>query len=69
VPLSKPRPSAVLNNPGTLPQGNGSVGPAFDRKPISAQRELVILDASNVLDDVLAGGVPQVDAGRRNACG
>jgi hypothetical protein len=59
-PLDKPRPSAVLDHARTLVQHNWRARPALDREAISPRRELVILDAGNVLDDVLAAGVPHM---------
>jgi hypothetical protein len=46
---------AVLDHSRTLPQGDGRAGPAFTRRAIGGERNLIVLDAGDVLHD--ASGV------------
>src|SRR5262245_22737448 len=53
---------AVLDHSCALPQWDGGAGPAFARGAVRCECNLVVLDASDVLDDALAIGSPHVDA-------
>src|SRR5262245_15061589 len=53
---------AVLDHSRTLPQGDGRAGPAFTRRAIGGERNLVVLDAGDVFDDAFAVRCPRVDA-------
>jgi hypothetical protein len=61
-PRRQPRPPATPDHPRALAQRDGRAGPALDRGPIGRLRHLEILDAGNVLDEVVAAGIPHVDA-------
>jgi hypothetical protein len=54
--------SIVLNHPRALPQGDDRAWPAFACRLIRRHRQLSILDARQVLNDVLAIDSPHVDA-------
>ena len=49
VDLRQTEAPAVLDHAGTLPQRNGRAGPAFDRRSVGRHRQLVVLDAGDVL--------------------
>ena len=53
---------AVLDHSRTLPQGDGRTGPAFTRRALGCQRDLIVLDASDVLDNAFAVRRPGIDA-------
>src|SRR5262249_41233585 len=53
---------AVLNHSRALPQGNGCAGPVFACGAIGGERNLIVLDAGDVLDNALAVGCPGIDA-------
>jgi hypothetical protein len=53
---------AVLDHSRTLPQGDGRAGPAFAGGPEGGERDLIILDARDVLDNAFAVGCPGIDA-------
>ena len=63
--------SAVLDHSITLPQGNGDAGPTLARGEIGGERNLVVLDAGNVLDDGFAVRRPGINAEREvsSRCG
>jgi hypothetical protein len=46
--------SAVLDHSRTLPQGNGDAGPTLAGGAIGGERNLIVLDASDVLYDAFA---------------
>src|SRR5262249_25826970 len=52
----------VLDHSRALPQGDGRAGPAFTRGAISSECNLIVLDTRDVLDDAVAGVVPDVHA-------
>src|SRR5262252_2329910 len=54
--------SAVLDHSRALPQGDLGPGPALAGGAVGGERDLVVLDASDVHDDVVAGVVPDVHA-------
>ena len=45
---------AVLDHSRTLPQGDGRAGPAFTRRVVGSEYDLIALDAGDVLHDALA---------------
>jgi hypothetical protein len=47
--------SAVLDHPRVLTQGDGRAGPAFTRRAVGSECNLIVRDASDVLDDAVAG--------------
>src|SRR5262249_30639439 len=53
---------AVLDHSRTLPQGDGGTGPAFAGGAEGDKRNLIVLDAGDVLDNALAVGRPGIDA-------
>jgi hypothetical protein len=53
---------AVLNHSRALPQGDGGAGPAFTRRAIGGERNLIVLDAGDVFDDAFAVRCPPIDA-------
>jgi hypothetical protein len=69
-PLTPARPAprghaqapAVLDHTRTLPQGDGSAGPTFTGGVVGGERNLVILDAGDVLDDAFPVSSPRIDA-------
>jgi hypothetical protein len=48
---------AVLHHSRTLPQDDGRAGPAFTRRAIGGERNLIVLDAGDVFDDASPSGV------------
>src|SRR5262245_8144694 len=59
------RAAGCLHHPCALPQRDRPARPSLDRSPVGRQRDLIVLDASNVLDDALAVGGPHVDPRRK----
>ena len=55
---SQAQPPAVLDHACPLPQRDRSARPALDRGPVGREHDLIILNAGDVLDDVLAVGCP-----------
>src|SRR5262249_47859439 len=53
---------AVLDDSRTLTQGDGRVGPAFTRRAIGGERNLIVLDAGDVLHDAFAVRGRRIDA-------
>src|SRR5262245_8586385 len=53
---------AVLDHSCALPQGDGCTGPAFAGGAVCGERNLIVLDASDVLDNAFAVGCPGIDA-------
>src|SRR5262249_581797 len=53
---------AVLDHSRTLPQGDGRAGPAFTRRAVGSECNLIVLDARDVLDNAFAIGCPGIDA-------
>ena|SRR5215471_9001152 len=51
---------AVLDHSRALPQGDGSAGPAFARGAVRCERNLIVLDASDVLHNAVACVVSDV---------
>ena len=45
-----------------MPQGDGSAGPAFTRRAEGGERNLIVLDACDVLDNAFAVRRPGIDA-------
>jgi hypothetical protein len=45
---------AVLDHSRALPQGDGRAGPAFTRRAVGSECNLIVLDARDMLDDALA---------------
>ena len=58
--------SAVLENPRALPNRDSGTGPAQARCAIGCHCKIKILDASEMLKDVLAVIVPHVDSMRES---
>src|SRR5215469_17029022 len=56
------QPPAVLDHSRTLPQGDGSPRPAFTRRAEGGERDLIVLDASDMLNDAFAVRGPGIDA-------
>jgi hypothetical protein len=54
--------SAVLDHSLTLPQGDGVAGPPLAGSEIGGERNLIVLDASDVLYDAFAVRRPAIDA-------
>src|SRR6516165_2364104 len=52
----------VLDHSRTLPQGDGGAGPAFAGGAEGSERDLIVLDASDVLHDAFAVRGPRIDA-------
>src|SRR6516165_12711612 len=53
---------AVLDHSRTLPQGDGGTGPAFAGGAVGSERDLIVLDASDVIHDAFAVRGPRIDA-------
>ena len=53
---------AVLDHSRALPQGDGSPRPAFAGSSERGERDLIVLDAGDVLHDALAVRCPSIDA-------
>ena len=53
---------AVLDNSRALPQGDGRARPAFAGGAEGGERDLMVLDASDVLHDAFAIRGPRIDA-------
>ena len=62
IDLHRAQAPAVLDNSGALPQGDGSPRPAFTRRAEGGERNLVVLDAGDVLHDAFAVRGPGIDA-------
>src|SRR5262249_17491839 len=60
--LHRAQAPAVLDHSRTLPQGDGSAWPAFAGGAIGGERNLIVLDAGDVLDDAFAVRRPGIDA-------
>jgi hypothetical protein len=58
---------AIVDHAGASTQGNGCLGPAFHGCPIGCFRNLEILDAGKVLDDVVVPRRPCPSS--RSLCG
>jgi hypothetical protein len=58
----KPSPATVFDYSRALAQGDWCPGPALARGHVGRHRDLRVLDTSQVLYDVLAIGIPQIDA-------
>jgi hypothetical protein len=54
--------SAVLDHSRALPQGDGRARPAFAGGAEGGERNLIVLDASDVLDDAFTVRCPSIDA-------
>jgi hypothetical protein len=54
--------AAVLDHACALPQGDWRAGPAFTRRAVGGECNLIILDASDVLHDAFAVRGPRIDA-------
>jgi len=61
-PRRQAQTPAILDHSCALPQRDGPARPALDRGSVGCQRDLIILDASDVLDNALAVRVPQIDS-------
>src|SRR5262245_19122115 len=53
---------AVLDHSRTLPQGDGRAGPAFTRRAVGSECNLIVLDAGDVFHDAFAVRGPGIDA-------
>jgi hypothetical protein len=53
---------AVLDHSPNLPQGDGCAGPAFTRRAVGGECNLIVLDAGDVLHDAFAVRGPRIDA-------
>jgi hypothetical protein len=53
---------AVLDHSRTLPQGDGRAGPAFAGGAEGGERDLIVLDARDMLHDAFAVRCPSIDA-------
>ena len=60
--LHKPYPPIVFNDSRALAQGDWCPGPTLTSSLVGRLRELKVFDTSQVLYDVLAVGIPHVDA-------
>ena len=54
--------SAVLDHSITLPQRDGDAGPTLARGEIGSERNLIVLDAGDVLHDAFVVGGPGINA-------
>jgi hypothetical protein len=54
--------SAVLDHSITLPQGDGNARPTLARGEIGGERNLIVLDAGDVLNDGFAVRSPGINA-------
>jgi hypothetical protein len=54
--------SAVLDHSITLPQGDGNASPTLARGEIGGERNLIVLDAGDVLNDGFAVRSPGINA-------
>jgi hypothetical protein len=61
-PADQAQAPAVLDHARALPQGDGDAGSAFAGSVVGGKRNLVVLDAGDVLHDAFAIGGPDVDA-------
>src|SRR5262245_63996627 len=61
-PLHYAQAPAVLDYSRTLPQGDGRAGPAFTRRAVGGECNLIVLDARDVLDNAFAVRCPGIDA-------
>src|SRR5262245_56185910 len=52
---------AILDHSNALPQGDGSARPAFAGSAEGGERNLIVFDASDVLDDAFAVRCPGID--------
>jgi hypothetical protein len=55
---------AVLNHSRALPQRDGRVGPALTCRAVGCQRDLIVLDACDVLDNAFAVRVSRYRCGK-----
>jgi len=60
--LHRAQAPAVLDHSRALPQGDGRARPAFTRRAIGGECDLIVLDASDMLDNALAVRRPGIDA-------
>src|SRR6266487_3785264 len=60
--LHKPSPPTVLDYSCALAQGDRCLGPALTCGQVRCLRNLKVLDAGQVLYDVLAVSIPRIDA-------
>src|SRR5262245_17134180 len=61
-PLHYAQAPAVLDHSRTLPQGDGRARPAFTRRAVGSECNLIVLDASDMLHDAFAVRCPSIDA-------
>src|SRR5215472_3643068 len=59
---STPVAPAILDDASALLQGDGGTGPAFTRRPIGGECDLIVFDACDVFDDAFTVGCPSIDA-------
>jgi hypothetical protein len=52
----------VLDHSRAMPQGDGRAGPAFTRRAVGSECNLIVLDAGDVLHDAFAVRGPRIDA-------
>jgi hypothetical protein len=60
--LHQAQAPTVLDHSRTLPQGDGCARPAFTRRAVGGECNLIILDAGDVLHDAFAVRGPRIDA-------
>jgi hypothetical protein len=60
--LHRAQTPTVLDHSRTVPQGDGRAGPAFTRRAVGGECNLIVLDAGDVLDNAFAVGCPGIDA-------
>ena len=60
--LHHTQPPTVLDHSRTLPQGDRRARPALAGGAVGGERNLVILDAGDVLHDAFAVSGPRIDA-------
>src|SRR6516162_1232133 len=58
---STPVAPAILDDASALPQGDGGTRPAFAGSAERGKRDLIVLDASDVLHDAFAVRYPSID--------
>jgi hypothetical protein len=57
-------PPTLMHNPRALAQRDLRLWPSSDGRPIGCDRRFEIIDASDLLDDVVTGTIPNIDAKR-----
>ena len=62
IDLHHAQAAAVLDHSRALPQGDGGAGPAFAGGAVCGERDLIVLNASDMLHDAFAVRGPRVYA-------